>query len=69
MTAATATTTTRRLESEHLIGMGFSEEQVTMLQQLKSSYSAFSEQFETAQEFQQVKFLKWRYERGEIERG
>jgi hypothetical protein len=67
MTAATATTT--RLEAENLVEMGFSEEQVTMLQQLKSSYSAFSEQFETEQEFQQVKFLKWRYEHGEVERG
>lgn len=68
MTAATATTT-RHLEADHLIGMGFSEEQIEMLQQLKSSYSAFSEQFETEKEFQQVQFLKWRYERGEVERG
>lgn len=68
MTAATATTT-RHLGAEHLVEMGFSEDQVAMLQQLKSSYSAFSEQFETEKEFQQVKFLKWRYEHGEVERG
>ncbi|MEZ4524179.1 MAG: hypothetical protein R3A46_21485 [Thermomicrobiales bacterium] len=68
MTAATATTT-RRLEAEQLTGMGFSEEQVSMLQRLRNSYSAFSEQFETEREFQQVQFLKWRYERGEVERG
>ena len=69
MTAATATTTIRSLETSHLIDMGFSEEQVTMLSQLKANYSAFSEQFETEREFQQVQFLKWRYEHGEVERG
>ncbi len=69
MTAATATTTTTSLDAAQLIGMGFSQEQVSLLQQLKSTYSAFSEQFETAQEFQQVQFLKWRYENGEVERG
>jgi hypothetical protein len=69
MTAATATTTTRNLEAEHLVEMGFSDDLVMMLQQLKSSYSAFSEKFETEREFQQVMFLKWRFERGEIERG
>lgn len=68
MTAATATTT-RDLEAAQLVEMGFSADQVTRLQDLKSSYSAFSEQFETEQEFQQVQFLKWRYERGEVERG
>lgn len=68
MTGATATTT-RRLEADQLTGMGFSDEQVSMLQQLRDSYSAFSEQFETEQEYQQVQFLKWRYERGEVERG
>ena len=69
MTTATATTTTPSIEAAQLVGMGFSQEQVAQLQQLKASYSAFSEQFETAREFQQVKFLKWRYERGEIELG
>ena len=68
MTAATVTTT-QSLEANHLTEMGFSDEQVAMLAQLKSSYSAFSEQFETEQEFQQVQFLKWRYENGEVERG
>lgn len=67
--SATPATTTRTLEASNLIEMGFSEDQVTKLQQLKQSYSAFSEQFETHNEFQQVQFLKWRYERGEIERG
>lgn len=62
-------TTTRSLEASNLIKMGFSEDEVAKLQQLKQSYSAFSEQFETHREFQQVQFLKWRYARGEIERG
>jgi hypothetical protein len=69
MTAATATMTTRSLETSHLIDMGFSEEQVSMLSQLKSRYNSFSEQFETEREFQQVQFLKWRYQRGAVEHG
>ncbi len=68
MTAATVTTP-RSLEASNLIEMGFSAEQVERLAQFKSNYSAFSEQFETHREFQQVQFLKWRYKRGEVERG
>jgi hypothetical protein len=65
MTAATVTTTrTRTLEADDLIGMGFSKSQVEMLQQLRQSYSAFSEQFDTDREFRQVCFLKWQYENG-----
>ncbi|CAN5546148.1 hypothetical protein BH23CHL2_BH23CHL2_36260 [soil metagenome] len=68
MTAVPATTT-RSLEASNLIEMGFSEDEVARLQQLKQSYSAFAEQFETEREFQQVQFLKWRYDRGEVEHG
>ena len=56
---ATALTTTRVLEVQDLIGMGFSKQQVEMLQQLPSNYSAFSEQFDSDREFRQVCFLKW----------
>ena len=67
MTAATVTT--RTISADNLIELGFSDLQVSMLKKLKANYSAFSEQFESEREYQQVQFLKWRYERGEIERG
>jgi hypothetical protein len=63
------TATTTRNQPLDLAALGFAPEQIARLEQLKSSYSAFSEQFETDREFQQVAFLKWRYEHGAIERG
>jgi hypothetical protein len=68
MTTATVTTT-RTSQSLDLASLGFSADQIARLDGLKQSYSAFTEQFDSEREFQQVSFLKWRYERGDIERG
>jgi hypothetical protein len=68
MTTAT-TTRTRTTRNLDLAALGFAPEQIARLEQLKRSYSAFSEQFESDREFQQVAFLKWRYDHGDIQRG
>ena len=44
---------------QDLITIGFSTEEIELLEVLKTSYDPY-------REYEQLCFLKWRYERGEI---
>ena len=64
----TTATTTRTIQPLDLFALGFTPEQIARLEALKQSYSAFSEHFDSDREFQQLAFLKWRYQHGDIQR-
>ena len=56
------TPTTRR----DLAAAGFTQPEITRLQQLKDRYDGFQEYCESNREYEQLRFLRWRYEQGEI---
>ncbi|HLT20341.1 MAG TPA: hypothetical protein VKZ96_12840 [Thermomicrobiales bacterium] len=64
MTTATTTHSTHQLASQ-----GFTPEEIARLEALKCSYNAFRERCDSDREFQQLAFLKWRYEHGDLQRG
>ena len=51
---------------QDLTTIGFSTEEIRRLEALKTSYDPYREHCESNREYEQLCFLKWRYERGEI---
>ena len=64
MATATTTRTTHQLASQ-----GFTVKEIARLEALKRSYDGFREFCDSDREFQQLAFLKWRYEHGDVQRG
>lgn len=54
---------------EMLLETGFTEEEVTCLEQMKSAYNPDREWCETDLIYQRMNFLKWRLEHGLAEAG
>lgn len=63
LTITTPTTTSR-----DLLAQGFSRDEVKQLKALKSKHDPYREYCESNREFEQLAFLKWRYEHGEFAR-
>ena len=62
-------TTTAPITVQALEAQGFTAIEITRLQQRKARYDGFQEYCESNREYEQLCFLKWRYEQGQIERG
>jgi hypothetical protein len=62
-------TTTRPLTVDDLEAQGFSTGEIARLRRLKRCYHPYRAFCATNPEFEQLAFLKWRYEQGRIARG
>ena len=59
-------TTTAPLTVQDLEAHGFTAIEIARLGQLKANYDSFRESCESNREYEQLCFLRWRYEQGEI---
>ena len=63
---AARTTTTTRPTITSLRSKGFTSGEIARLKRMRASYDPFRELCENDQEYQRLSFLKWRYQRGEV---
>ena len=62
-------TTTTPISVQDLEAQGFTADEIGSLQTLRDRYRPVRESCESNREYEQLCFLKWRYEQGQIERG
>jgi len=67
MSLGTLSTRTHTVTVDDLVEVGFSDEQITRLAELKDCYP-FVEYVENANHWQRLLFLKWRYDNGDLKR-
>lgn len=67
MSAASLSRQTTEVTAEDLLEVGFTEEQIEMLNALKSAYP-FIEYVDTAKQWRRLEFLKWRFNQGDLQR-
>ena len=59
-------TTTEPTTIRDLAAQGFDDREISRLRALKAGYDQFRDFCESNQVFEQLSFLKWRYEHGEF---